>query len=178
MFWSKSCSVPHIHKDGEGSGEKDVWGAAEVPWLVRPRAEGSPLGSLQLLTGSGGQRWALLSVTAVGPKGSAWSCIRGGPAGKGSAPESGGHGTGCPGQWLRHQAARVQEVLGPHSQKYGLNFGWSSVGLDSVILVGSFSMEDILWFCANPGLGSCTGLTLPSCRAVFHNTCSSSWLQS
>ena len=31
---------------------------------------------LQLLTGSGGQHWALLSVTATEPDGTAWSCVR------------------------------------------------------------------------------------------------------
>lgn len=39
MFWNKRCSVPHIHEDGEGSGEEEVRGAAEVPWFLCPRAE-------------------------------------------------------------------------------------------------------------------------------------------
>jgi len=32
--------------------------------------------------------------------------------GKGSAPEDGGHGTGCPGQWAWHQAVGVQSAFG------------------------------------------------------------------
>lgn len=38
------------------------------------------------------QCWALLTVTAAGPKGRAWSCIKGGSEvlGKGSSPECGG----------------------------------------------------------------------------------------
>ena len=27
------------YKDGEGSRGQDMWGAAEVPWFVQPRAE-------------------------------------------------------------------------------------------------------------------------------------------
>ena len=43
----------------------------------------------------------LLSVTVTGPKGMAWSCVRGGAGTglwKGSLSEDGGHGTDCPGQ--------------------------------------------------------------------------------
>jgi len=36
--------------------------------------------------------------------------------GIGSAPEGGEHGTGCPGQWARPQAAVVQGALGQYSQ--------------------------------------------------------------
>ena len=47
--------------------------------------------------------------------------------GKGSSPESSGHGAGCPGQWSWHQADGVQEAFGQHSEKQGLNFGWCCV---------------------------------------------------
>ena len=47
--------------------------------------------------------------------------------GTGFAPESGGHGAGCPGQWSWHQADGVQEAFGQHSEKQGLNFGWCCV---------------------------------------------------
>jgi len=48
-------------------------------------------------------------VTVTGPEGTAWSCQERGSRGlgTGSAPEGGGHGTGCPGQWAQPQAARV-----------------------------------------------------------------------
>jgi len=36
--------------------------------------------------------------------------------GKGSAPESGGHGTGCPGQWAWPQAAGAQGAFGQCTQ--------------------------------------------------------------
>jgi len=56
----------------------------------------------------------LLSVTAAGPKGMAWSCVRRGDGGlgKGCVPEDGGHGTTCPGQWAQPWAARPQGALG------------------------------------------------------------------
>ena len=47
-------------------------------WYPEQRSWGKASWWLQLLTGSGGQRWALLSVTATGPKGAACSCARGG----------------------------------------------------------------------------------------------------
>jgi len=53
------------------------------------------------------------------PEGTAWSYIReasGWGLGKGSAPEGGGHGTGCPGQWEWPQAAKVQGALEHNSQ--------------------------------------------------------------
>jgi len=39
-----------------------------------------------------------------------------GALGKGSAPEGGGHETGCPGQQAQPQAAEVQGAFGRHSQ--------------------------------------------------------------
>lgn len=47
-----------------------------------------------------------------------WSWIRGS-----SAWISGKGGTGSPGQLSWHQAVKVQETFGQHSQKYGLIFG-------------------------------------------------------
>jgi len=59
--------------------------------------------------------------------------------GKGSAPEDGGHGAGCPGQWEWAQAAGVQGAFGQCSQMRGLISGWSCV--DSVILVGPIQLR-------------------------------------
>lgn len=66
MFWSKRRSGPHIHEDGEGSGEEDVWGAAEVPWFVQPRVEElrgalmAAYSSLQSGPAWGWTHWSLL----------------------------------------------------------------------------------------------------------------------
>lgn len=69
----------------------------------------------------------------------AWRCAREGSGwvwGKGSAPESGRHGTGCPGQWSWPRAARAQGhrvwVLGGPV--------WSQE-LDSTIPVGLFQVR-------------------------------------
>jgi len=45
-------------------------------------------------------------------------CQEGGSCvfGKVSAPEGGGRGTGCPGQWAWPQAAAVQETFGHRCQ--------------------------------------------------------------
>jgi len=43
--------------------------------------------------------------------------------GKGSAPEGGRHGTGCPGQWAWPQGDGVQGASGQCPQTYGLSFG-------------------------------------------------------
>jgi len=53
--------------------------------------------NLQILKMGSGQRWALLSVTATGPEGTAWSCQErcSWGLGKGYAPDGGGHGMGC-----------------------------------------------------------------------------------
>ena len=74
-----------------------------MPWFVQPRAEElrGGLVAAASLTGSRGAvlRSALRGQT--GPKGTAWSCVRGGSGwglGKGSSPEDSGHGTGSPGQ--------------------------------------------------------------------------------
>ena len=95
-----------------------------------------------------GQRWALLSVTATGPEGTAWSCARGGTAegeGKGlhqravgmERPAQGsGHGPQCQSSgsvWRALSTLRVW-ILG--------GAVWSQ-GLDSMILVGPFQL---LWF--------------------------------
>ena len=54
-------------------------------------------------------------------------------SGTGAAPQGGGHGTGCTGQWARPRVAAVQRVFGQLSDT-GFKFGWSyvelGVGLD------------------------------------------------
>jgi len=64
-----------------------------------------------------------------GLEGTAWSCQGRGSwgLGRGSAPQSGGHGTGCPVQWSRHQDAGVQWVFEQCSQTLSLDSGWSCV---------------------------------------------------
>ena len=91
-----------VDEDGEGCRGLDVWGVAEVPGFVQFRAEelvGGLMEACSSSQGAKGQRWALLCVTATGPEGTAWSCVRGGRWGwgKGSAPHGGGHGTGAQG---------------------------------------------------------------------------------
>jgi len=60
-------------------------------------------------------------------------------SGKGSAPEGGGHGTGCPGQWSGPKLLELKGCLDS-----GLNFEWSSeepgVGLDDAC--GSLPTQD------------------------------------
>jgi len=75
--------------------------------------EGRPDGGCSSSQGAEGQRWALLSVTATGPEGTAWSCQgRGsGGSGTGAAPEGGGLGTGCPGLWARPPVPEFMEHL-------------------------------------------------------------------
>ena len=66
--------------------------------------------------------------------------------GKGCAPECGGHGTACAGQWAQPRANGAQGALGHHSQTLGLGLGgavWSQ-GLGSAILVGPLEIENIL----------------------------------
>jgi len=67
-------------KDGKGSAGQGVWGARRPLGLLsaEQRSWGKASWRLQLLTGSGGLHWALLCVTATGPEGTAWSCVRGG----------------------------------------------------------------------------------------------------
>ena len=84
-------------------------GRNEVPWFIQPRAEEAeerPHGGCSSSQG--------VNVTATGPEGMAWGCIRGGSVwglGKGSSPEGGGHGTGCPGQWAQPQVLEFRERL-------------------------------------------------------------------
>lgn len=47
--------------------------------------------------------------------------------GKGGAPESGEHGTVCPGQWAHPCAAGDQGVLGQRCQKEVMKSGWCCV---------------------------------------------------
>ena len=44
--------------------------------------------------------------------------------GTGAAPEGGGHGTRCPGQWARPRVPEFRERLGS-AQTLGLNLGWA-----------------------------------------------------
>lgn len=83
---------------------------AAAPWLLRGEEQRGGL----MAAADPHREWRssaeLCSVTASGPEGMAWICIRGGPGwvlGKGSGPESGGHETGSSGQWAQPQAARV-----------------------------------------------------------------------
>ena len=91
-------------------GGKGLEGKMCEEWLMalcvlstEQRSWGEASWRLQLLTRSGGQRWALLCVTATGPEGTAWSCVRGGAAGgwgKGAvgmerAAQGSGHGPKC-----------------------------------------------------------------------------------
>jgi len=53
-------------------------------------------------------------LTATGPEGTAWSCVRGRSSwvsGKGSSSDGDGHQTGFPGHQSLPQAARVQGVF-------------------------------------------------------------------
>ena len=50
------------------------------PWAQSRGAEGRPDSGCSSSQGAEGQRWALLCVTATGPEGTAWSCVRGGAA--------------------------------------------------------------------------------------------------
>ena len=59
---------------------RSSWG----PWVCSAQsrgAEGRRHGGCSSSQGTEGQHWALLSVTATGPEGTAWSCVRGGAAG-------------------------------------------------------------------------------------------------
>jgi len=47
--------------------------------------------------------------------------------GKGCAPEGGGRGTACPGQWVPPGAAGAQGVFGHRPQTQGLDSGWCCV---------------------------------------------------
>jgi len=47
--------------------------------------------------------------------------------GKGSAPESGGHGIACPGQWARPRATGARGFFRQYSQTLSLDFGCSYV---------------------------------------------------
>jgi len=47
--------------------------------------------------------------------------------GTGSAAEDCGHGTGCPGLWVRPPVMELRECLDA-ALRHGLDFGWSCVG--------------------------------------------------
>jgi len=60
--------------------------------------------------------------------------------GTGAAPQGGGHGTGCPGQWARPQVPEFNEHLGKAFRYRVWILGgplWSQE-LDSMILVSPF----------------------------------------
>ena len=84
-------------------------------------------------------------VTVTGLKWMAWSCVKRGVGwelAKGSSPEGGGHGTGCPGQWAKPQVLMFKEHL-DSALRQGSNFGWSvwSQELDLMILMGLFQLR-------------------------------------
>jgi len=90
---------------------------------------------------------------ALEPKGLITMWGASGPAlalgkGKGSSPEGGGHGLGCPGQWAQPQTAGVQWAFGHCSQIQGLDLRWCCVepGVGLSDPCGSFPTQDILWF--------------------------------
>jgi len=71
------------------------------------------------------------------PEGTAWSCVRG-RLGKGSAPEIGGHGTGCPEQLAQPHVLEFKEHWTILSD---IGFGLWNQGLNSMILVNSFQLS-------------------------------------
>jgi len=88
---------------------------------------------------------------------------------KGSSTECGGHGAGCPGQWSRPQAARVQAAFRQCSQKYGLIFGWSCVepGVEADDPYGSLPIRvtydsTILWLPLVLSLSTTERILIPS----------------
>ena len=90
-------------------------------------------------------------MAAAAPKRTARSCVRersGWVLGKGSSPESDGHGRGCPGLWAQPQADGLQGAFGQCSQIQGLDFGWPCVeprvGCDDPC--GSLPTQNILQF--------------------------------
>ena len=103
----------------------------EVPEHAQPtvgEAEGRPHGGCSSSQGVEEQCWALLSVTVIGPEGTAWHCVKGGAAGgEGKGLHQRVVGADCPGQWAWPQDAGIQEPFGKYPQKCSLNFGWSCV---------------------------------------------------
>ena len=78
------------------------------------QAEGRPHGGCSSSQGVEGSAVLCSLVTATGPEGTAWRCVRGGLGGglgKESAAEGGGHGTGCPGQWHSPKLPEFSEHL-------------------------------------------------------------------
>ena len=67
--------------------------------------------------------------------------------GTGSAPEGGGHGTGCPEQWALPGALGLEGEFAQRSQTLGLTSGWSCVepgaGLNDPY--GPLPTQDLLW---------------------------------
>ena len=101
-----------------------------MPWWAQPRAEELRRGLMvaAALTGSGRAELSSALCDSDRARGNGMELCQGCAdwvSGKGSSPEGGGHGTGCPGQWSWHRADGVQEAPGQSSQTYGLIFGWS-----------------------------------------------------
>jgi len=129
------------YKGAESSRAQDTPGAAEVPGFSSAQsrgAEGRPHGSH-----SSSQRAELNSALCDSSRarGNGVELCQGRGSwelGKESAPEGGGHGTGCPGQRARPQAIRVQKASGHRVWILG-DAVWSQE-VDSVILVGLFQL--------------------------------------
>lgn len=123
-------------------------------------AEARPHRDLQLFTmGEKGQHWALLSGDCNRTPGNGMGLCKGRGSwklGNGSSPESWGHGTGCPGQWVQPQADGVQGVSGHCSQIRGLNFEWCCMEMEvgRSYPCGSFPTWRTLWLYDFPGTWS------------------------
>ena len=87
-----------------GSEEQGIWEATEVPCLVQPRAEelkGGLMAAAAPHNGSGGSALSSVLYGSNRTRGNSTGLHQGKSCwglGKGSSPEGGGHGTGCPGQ--------------------------------------------------------------------------------
>ena len=86
--------------------------------------------------------------------------------GTGSAPDDGGHGTGCPGQWAQSWAASVHCLYNALRQRVCFLNGhmWGQM-LDSLILMGPFQLWiswDSIQLCLLPGKREVHNSTLPS----------------
>ena len=104
------CNTRHGPAGADGmeiwSKHHKWWGCVWVHKVLPPEIPQELRGGCSSSQGTEGQHWALLSVTATGPEGMAWSCVRGGAAG--------GQG------WGLHQRAVGMEWAAQ---------GWSSVGV-------------------------------------------------
>ena len=109
----------HLGEGSEGKMCEELIRSLGV-FSTEQRSWGETWRRLQLLIGAEEQRWALLSVTATGSGGRAWSCVRGGAAGglgqglhrravgMERAAQGSGHGPKC---WSSRNARTIQTAL-------------------------------------------------------------------